>query len=343
MTLQEIKDQTDIVELVSNYTELIKSGNKFKARVNPTREERTSSFFVYPDTQKYNDFGGDGGDVIDFIEKVENLNRSEALSFLSERLGGSTTVTRPVPRPRAKPIKKNNALLFAQLEQKANAYLQAPVPKGTLNPNRLTSEKYSIVEVDGENTVRIAPIFEKLFEGYLLPTDEKYAEYLFSRVIGYDSYFQCPVIVIRDESERVVDIVRYRPHRESYTDLPKYLYTKSEEKPDSNYLFPLQRQMQLIMRDQGYCYVGEGLKNAINASMIGVPFISIEGAGNIKPGLIAFLKSNRMKDIVMIGAFDGDTAGENAYKRVNAEIPMTNEFDFDSDMDFSEFLKELRR
>jgi len=213
---------------------------------------------------------------------------------------------------------------------------------GTENPNRLTDKKYSMVEVNGVGVVRVAPIFEKLLEGYLLPTDEKYAEYLFSRLIGYDSFFNCPVIIIRDESERVVDIVRYRPHRDGYTDLPKYLYTKSEEKPDNSYLFPLQAQMQLIMRDQGYCYIGEGLKNAINASMVGVPFISIESAGNIKPELIAFLKSNRMKNIVMIGAFDGDNAGESAYKKVNREIPMSNEFLFNSGTDFAEFLKELK-
>ena len=343
MKIQEIKDQIDIVEVVGIYTELQGRGNRLRAKVNPIRDG--GDFDVYQDTQKFYDQGtGEGGDVVDFIQKVENLSRSEAVSFLLEKyISGSNIVApRSIPRLKAKPIKKDNDLLFAQLEKKANAYLQAQVPKGTLNLNRLTAEKYSIVEVNGENDVRVAPVFEKLLEGYLLPTDEKYAEYLFSRVIGYDSYFHCPVIVIRDESERVVDIVRYRPQREGFTDLPKYLYTKGSEKPDSSYLFPLQAQMQLIMRDQGYCYVGEGLKNAINASMIGVPFISIESAGNIKPELIRFLQSDRMKDIVKIGAFDGDKAGESAYKRVGAEILMSNEFDFNSGTDFAEYLKEIK-
>ncbi len=343
MTIQELKDRIDIVDVVSIYTELTGRGNRLRTKPNPIREG--GDLDVYQDTQKYFDHGtGSGGDIVDFIQIMENLTRLESLSFLEEKyIGGSNhTPTRTIPKPRAKPIKKNNDLLFAQLEAKANKYLSALIPRGTLNPNRLTDERYSVVEVDGINTIRVAPIFEKLFEGYLLPTDERYAEYLFNRVIGYDSYFNCPVIIIRDESETVVDIVRYRPHREGFTDLPKYLYTKSEEKPDSSYLFPLQAQMQLMMRDQGYCYVGEGLKNAINASIVGVPFISIEGAANINPELIAFLQSNRMKDIEMVGAFDGDTAGENAYKKMNLEIPMENEFTFNSGMDFAEYLKEIK-
>lgn len=200
------------------------------------------------------------------------------------------------------------------------------------------------LDVEGVETkvVRVAPYLEKLFEGCLIPTDEKYAKYLFSEVIGYDNYFDCPVIIIRDEGERVVDIVRYRPYREGFEDLPKYLYTKNTEKPNSNYLFPLQAQMMKIMRDQDYCFVGEGLKNAINASLLGIPFISIEGAGNIKPELIDFLKSERMKNILMVGAFDGDSAGERAYKKINVQISMDNEFDFNSGIDFAEYLKELR-
>ena len=105
MTIQEIKDQTCIVELVSNYTELAGRGNRLRAVKgrNPIRSDGTGDLDVFIDTQKYYDQGtGESGDVIDFIEKVENLNRSEALSFLSERLGGSTTTTRPIPR--AKPM-----------------------------------------------------------------------------------------------------------------------------------------------------------------------------------------------------------------------------------------------
>ncbi len=122
----------------------------------------------------------------------------------------------------------------------------------------------------------------------------------------------------------------------------KYLNLKSEDTPESNYIFPLQAQMQKMATKEGYCYVGEGLKNAINASLMGIPFISIEGAASIKPGLINFLRSDRMNSITLIGAFDGDEAGERAYKKMNTEISMTNEFSFDSGIDFADFLKGWR-
>lgn len=342
--IETIKAEVQLSTVVEQYTELRGGGNRLRAVENPLREG--GDLDIYQDTQKYYDHGtGNGGDAIDFIQTVENLDRKEAISFLSEKyLNGYELKSNYVPpKPRCKPVKKDNNLLLQQIEIKANKYLSASVPKGTENLHRLTYEKYSIVELNEKEVVRIAPVFEKLLEGYLLPTDEKYALYLFNKVIGYDSYFDCPVIIVRDESEVVVDIVRYRPHRDGFTDLPKYLYTRNSEKPDSSYLFPLQAQMQLIMRDQEYCYIGEGLKNAINASIAGVPFISIEGAGNIKPELISFLKSDRMKDIVLIGAFDGDTAGKKAYKKINAEIPMKNRFDFESGIDFADFLKQIKQ
>ncbi len=106
MTFQEIKDSVDIVEVVGNYAELIKAGHAFKARENPIREERTSSFFVYSDTQRYHDFGSGGGDVIDFIEAAEHLDKHNAALFLQEKYIGNTPTHRArVIPPNQNPIK----------------------------------------------------------------------------------------------------------------------------------------------------------------------------------------------------------------------------------------------
>ena len=104
MTIQEIKDSVDIVHIIENYAELTKSGHALKARENPIREERTSSFFVYPDTQKYHDFGtSEGGSVIDFIEQVESLDTHHACLFLSEKYIGSDVTPAYKPPVRRKP------------------------------------------------------------------------------------------------------------------------------------------------------------------------------------------------------------------------------------------------
>ena len=122
----------------------------------------------------------------------------------------------------------------------------------------------------------------------------------------------------------------------------KYLNTKNIDKPDSDYLFPLQSQMIKLAFSQQFCFIGEGLKNSLNASMVGIPFISIESSASIKPQLIEFLKSDKMKNIVMMGAFDGDVAGEKAYEKMNQAVPMLNQFSFDSGLDFADYLKEIR-
>jgi len=341
MIIEELKEKVSFITVLEDHgVEFRGGGNRLRAKVNPIREG--GDFDFYQDTQKYYDHGtGDGGDVVDFIEVVENLSKSDALSFLQEKyLNGADLPNNYIkPTPRYKPVKKDNDKLSAQLEIKANKYLQAS------HKRYKNKWSYMTLNVGGiENkVVRVAPYLEKLFEGYLIPTEEKFAKYIFNRIVGYDSFFDCPVIILRDESEKVIDIVRYRPIREGFDDLPKYLYTKATEKPDSTYLFPLQAQMQKIMMSEGYCFIGEGLKNAINASMMGIPFISIEGAGNIKPELIEFLKSPRMDGISLLGAFDGDQAGVAAYRKINKQIPMDNQFTFDSGVDFADWLREVKQ
>ena len=344
-SIEHIKSHIPILDVAENYTEFTGGGNRLRAKINPIRDG--GDFDVYQDTQKYYDHGtGESGDVIDFIQIVEKIDRNAALTFLSEKyLNGvdlKSNYTKPIPQN--KPVKKDNDKLLAQLETQASKYLQAS------HKRYKNKWGYMTLDVDGvkNEVVRVAPYLEKLFEGYLIPTDEKFAKYLFDRVIGYCEYFNCPAIIIRDESETVVDIIKYRPEREGKPllqngKLRKYHNLRSVDTPDNKHLFPLQAQMQMIMKAEGYCFVGEGLKNALNASMMGIPFISIEGAANIKPELIEFLKSGRMKDIVMIGAFDGDGAGEKAYKIMNEQIPMTNKFSFDSGTDFADWLKEIKK
>ena len=340
MEIIELKNRVPFLTVLEDFgVEFRGGGNRLRAKVNPIREG--GDFDFYQDTQKYFDHGtGEGGDVIDFIQIVEDLDKHQALSFLQEKYIHGLELHRDYvrPAPKTRPIKDNKALRV-RLEEKALKLLSAQHPK--------YKQKWSYITLDLDgvenDVVRVSPYLEKLFEGYLIPTEEKFAKYIFSKIIGYDSFFDCPAIIVRDESENVVDIVRYRPIREGFTDLPKYLYTKGSEKPDCIYLFPLQAQMQQIMKSEGYCNIGGGLKNAINASMMGAPFISIEGAGNIKPELIEFLKSPRMAGISLIGSFDGDTAGKKAYKKISKQIPMDNQFSFDSGIDFADWLKEIKQ
>ncbi|TDO84470.1 DNA primase [Halanaerobium saccharolyticum] len=85
--INEVKENVDIVDLVSDYLELKKSGNRYKGLC-PFHSEKTPSFFVNPDNNFYHCFGcGAGGDTINFVMEIENLTFVESLKMLAERTG----------------------------------------------------------------------------------------------------------------------------------------------------------------------------------------------------------------------------------------------------------------
>lgn len=85
--IEELKNSVDMVDLVSNYLELKRSGDRYKGLC-PFHNEKTPSFFVNPDNHFYHCFGcGAGGDVINFVMEIENITFSESIKLLAERSG----------------------------------------------------------------------------------------------------------------------------------------------------------------------------------------------------------------------------------------------------------------
>ena len=76
--IEEVKHKLDIVEVVSSYFPIQKSGKNYKA-VCPFHSEKTPSFMVSPQLQIFKCFGcGEGGDVIAFYGKMEGVSFGEA-------------------------------------------------------------------------------------------------------------------------------------------------------------------------------------------------------------------------------------------------------------------------
>ncbi|MBI4581099.1 MAG: DNA primase [Planctomycetes bacterium] len=87
MVKRQIRDATDIVDLVGNYMTLRRAGASFKGLC-PFHEEKTPSFNVHPARQTFKCYGcGAGGDVFSFVQLKENLSFVEALRMLAERAG----------------------------------------------------------------------------------------------------------------------------------------------------------------------------------------------------------------------------------------------------------------
>ena len=85
--IDDIKNSNDIVDIVSQYVTLKRSGRNFFGLC-PFHKEKTPSFSVSPDKQIFHCFGcGAGGNVIHFISKIENVDFKESLEILAERAG----------------------------------------------------------------------------------------------------------------------------------------------------------------------------------------------------------------------------------------------------------------
>lgn len=85
----QIKENLSIVDVVSTYVRLEKSGSQFRARC-PFHNERTPSFYVSPERKNFHCFGCQAhGDIFTFVEKIENIPFFEALKILADRAGVS--------------------------------------------------------------------------------------------------------------------------------------------------------------------------------------------------------------------------------------------------------------
>ena len=83
--ISEVIGANDIVDVIGMYTALKKSGRGFVGLC-PFHSEKTPSFHVSPDKQLYHCFGcGEGGTVLTFVMKAENLDFVEGLKFLADR------------------------------------------------------------------------------------------------------------------------------------------------------------------------------------------------------------------------------------------------------------------
>ena len=115
--IEKVKESIDIVNLVSEYIPLKKSGTNHVGLC-PFHNEKTPSFTVSETKEIFHCFGcGEGGDGVTFIMKKENLDFPEAIKFLADKYG-ITITENPVEdrivkeRTRAYEINRDAARFF---------------------------------------------------------------------------------------------------------------------------------------------------------------------------------------------------------------------------------------
>lgn len=86
-TIEEVKNRVDIVDVISDFVALKKSGQNYKA-LSPFTSEKTPSFFVVPSKGIFKDFSsGKGGDAFTFVMEHERLSYAEAIRYLARKYG----------------------------------------------------------------------------------------------------------------------------------------------------------------------------------------------------------------------------------------------------------------
>ena len=98
--IEEVRARNDIVDVISQYVHLQKKGNRYWGLC-PFHGEKTGSFSVRPDNQFFYCFGCHaGGNVFQFIQKIDRVDFLQAVEKLAERANICLlyTSTRPAGR-----------------------------------------------------------------------------------------------------------------------------------------------------------------------------------------------------------------------------------------------------
>jgi DNA primase len=306
--INEVLENLDIVEIISQYLTLKRSGENFKALC-PFHSEKTPSFMVSPKKQIFHCFGCHiGGNAYSFIMKMEGYSFPQALKFLADKAG--ITLPKYIPKEESK---KNRLLeinrlatifyhhnLKTESSKKALTYLRnRKVGEETLNKFKL-----------GYAPSSWNSLFKYLTSKKISPNEIKEAGLIIEKEgKGFYDIFRGRVIFpIFDIQGRTVGFGA----RVLDNSLPKYInspetsiYNKSE------ILYALNFAKEEI-RKVGFTIIVEGYMDAIIAHQFGInntiatlgTSLTLEHAKLIK----------RYTDKVFI-VFDSDSAGINATLR----------------------------
>jgi DNA primase len=147
--VEELKSKADIHSVISGYVKLKRTGRNYTGLC-PFHKEKTPSFTVDTSKQLYHCFGcGEGGDVIRFIEKIENMEFIEAVEFLAKKIGYNLKY---VYDGSAQPSKLKNRLVeLNELAKKYFSFILFNSKKGLPSLNYLKNRGFTektLIEFD---------------------------------------------------------------------------------------------------------------------------------------------------------------------------------------------------
>ena len=317
--IDEVKGRLDIVETVTRYVPALKrSGRTFKANC-PFHTERTPSFIVDPGRGTWHCFGAcsTGGDVIEFVRRIEGLEFREALRRCADLAGIDL---RP-PSPRERREREENERLLSANEAAA-LFFQAQLdgPEGA--PARAYAEGRGIdAETLREWQLGYAPASWSALLDHLLARG--YAEEDLVRAglaveseqpgpggrRAHDRFRDRLIFPTRDERRRLVG---FGARALQPDDEPKYLNTPQTPLFDkSGTLYGIERAQEAARRS-GQAIVVEGYMDVIAAHQFGMTNVVASNGTAITERQMRLVK--RYTPNVVL-ALDADVAGSEAARR----------------------------
>ncbi|TYP54963.1 DNA primase [Thermosediminibacter litoriperuensis] len=196
--IREVQNRADIVEIVSDYVSLKRSGENYVGLC-PFHSEKTPSFTINPKKQLFYCFGcGAGGNIFSFLMKKENWTFPEALRWLAERVG--------VRLPEEGTWGKVSEAFKLKRE--------------ILEINKLAAEFFHhnlINTAEGKrareylaNRGIISETVEKFFLGYALPCWDGLIRFMRSKGVGDDALLKAGLIIPRRDGKGYYDRFRDR-------------------------------------------------------------------------------------------------------------------------------------
>lgn len=310
--VDDVRERTDIVELVTQYVPLTKAGRTFKARC-PFHQERTPSFVVNPERQTWHCFGacGTGGDVFSFLMRAEHLDFRGALERLAERAGIALEA-----RPEQAQEQEQHARLLQALSHAATFYANLLVNAAEAQPARDHLLGRGL-QRDTWDTFQLgySPNVWEGLTGYLRGQGFTDLELVESGLAAerdsgglYDRFRNRLMIPIRDPKGAVIGFGA----RLLAGDGPKYINSRATALFDkSAVLFGLDSAQKAI-RERDQAVIVEGYFDVLAAQLAGEKNVVGSMGTAITPKQIDRLK-RLTKNLVL--ALDPDAAGDEATLR----------------------------
>ena len=316
-TIEEVRSRMDIVDVVSDFVSLKKSGANYKA-LSPFTSEKTPSFFVVPAKGIFKDFSsGKGGDAISFVMEHEGLSYPEALRFLAKKYGveikeDQTPIDESAISDRealfivmafARDYFKN---LLHNHEEGKGIGLSYFKERGF---NNRTIEKfelgYSLESWDGLYHEAIKNVFsEEVLEkaGLIIKKDNK----------TYDRFRGRVIFPVHNLAGKVVAFGARILSKDKKTNQPKYINSpETDIYHKSNVLFGLYQGKNSI-RQSDNCFLVEGYTDVISLHQSGIENVVASSGTALTDEQVKLIK--RFTDNVTV-LFDGDAAGIKAAVR----------------------------